>query len=53
MRYWLFVLLTGWFSVAHAGIFGDDELLPPDEAFAFEASMAGDDTIRAVWTIAD
>ena len=53
MRYWLLVLLTGWLSVAHAGLFGDDELLPPDEAFAFEASMAGDDVIRAVWTIAD
>jgi thiol:disulfide interchange protein DsbD len=53
MRYWLFVLLAGWFSVAHAGLFDDDELLPADEAFAFQSSMAGDDRIRAVWTIAD
>jgi thiol:disulfide interchange protein DsbD len=53
MRYWLFVLLAGWFSVAHAGLFDDDELLPADEAFSFESSMAGDDRIRAVWTIAD
>ncbi|MFQ5644987.1 MAG: protein-disulfide reductase DsbD [Thiogranum sp.] len=53
MKHWLFVLLAGWFSFAHAGLFGDDELLPADEAFAFEASMAGNDRIRAVWTIAD
>ena len=53
MRYWLFVLLAGWFSVAHADLFGDDELLPADQAFAFESSMAGGDRIRAVWTIAD
>ena len=53
MRYWLFVFFAGWFSVTHAGLFDDDELLPADEAFAFESSMAGDDSIRAVWTIAD
>ncbi|HED18147.1 MAG TPA: protein-disulfide reductase DsbD [Gammaproteobacteria bacterium] len=53
MRYWLLVLLTGWFSVTHAGLFGDDELLPPDKAFAFEASVVSADRIRVVWTIAD
>ncbi|HHH43468.1 MAG TPA: protein-disulfide reductase DsbD [Gammaproteobacteria bacterium] len=53
MRHWFLVLLAGWFPLAHAGLFGDDELLPVDEAFAFSATREGEDRIRAVWTIAD
>jgi thiol:disulfide interchange protein DsbD len=53
MKYWFSVLLTGWMSVAHAGLFGDDELLPPDEAFAFKASVDADGRIRADWKIAN
>ncbi|VAW74845.1 Cytochrome c-type biogenesis protein DsbD, protein-disulfide reductase [hydrothermal vent metagenome] len=53
MKYWLPLLLTGWMSVAHAGLFGDDELLPPDEAFAFKASVDAEGRIRADWKIAD
>ena len=53
MKNWLFVLLVGWFSVAHAGLFGDDELLPPDQAFGFEATLLDGDRVRATWTVAD
>ncbi len=53
MKYWFPVLLAGWMSVTHAGLFGDDELLPPDEAFAFKASVDDDGNIRADWKIAD
>ncbi len=53
MRYWFPLLLAGWMSVAHAGLFGDDELLPPDEAFSFSASAGPDGRIRAQWKIAD
>ena len=30
-----------------------DELLPPEKAFAFSANIAGPDVIEAIWTIAD
>ena len=30
-----------------------DELLPPEQAFAFSANIAGPDVIEAIWTIAD
>ena len=54
MKYWFPVLLAGWMSVAHAGLFGgDDELLPVDQAFAFKASVDADGHIRADWKIAD
>ena len=54
MKNWLLLLmLAGWMSVTHAGLFGDDELLPPDEAFAFEASVDADGRIQADWKIAD
>ena len=53
MKHWLFLLLAGWISFAHAGLFGDDALLPADEAFAFKAAVTEPDTLRAVWTIAD
>ena len=53
MRYWFPLLLAGWMSVAHAGLFGDDELIPPDEAFSFSASAGPDGRIRAQWKIAD
>ena len=53
MKYWLPVLLAGWMSVTHAGLFGDDEPLPPDDAFGFEASVDADGHIRADWKIAD
>ena len=53
MKYWLPVLLAGWMSVTHAGLFGDDEPLPPDEAFSFEASVDANGHIRADWKIAD
>ncbi|MGB5405200.1 MAG: protein-disulfide reductase DsbD [Thiogranum sp.] len=53
MKHWLILLLAGWMPFAHAVLPGDDELLPADQAFAFQASMASDDRIRAVWDIAD
>jgi len=54
MKYWFPVLLAGWMSVAHAGLFGgDDELLPVDQAFAFKASVDADGRIHADWKIAD
>ena len=53
MRYWILALMAGWFSIAQAGPFGDDELLPVREAFSFEASPISPDRIRARWNIAD
>jgi len=53
MKYWFPVLLAGWMSIANAGLFGDDELLPPDKAFAFEASVDADGRVQADWKIAD
>jgi len=53
MKHWLILLLAGWLPIAHAELFGDDELLPADQAFSFQATMASDDRIRAVWDIAD
>ncbi len=53
MKYWFSVLLAGWMSVANAGLFGDDELLPPDEAFIFTASVNADGSVRADWKITD
>jgi thiol:disulfide interchange protein DsbD len=53
MKNWIFVLLTGWVFLAQAEPFGDDELLQADKAFAMQATMASEDRIRAVWTIAD
>jgi thiol:disulfide interchange protein DsbD len=52
MKHWFTLVLLGWLSLAHAGPFGDDELLPADQAFMFSASVEGD-RIRAVWDIAD
>ncbi|MGD8843832.1 MAG: protein-disulfide reductase DsbD family protein, partial [Gammaproteobacteria bacterium] len=52
MKHWFTFVLLGWLSLAQAGPFGDDELLPADQAFAFSASVEGDH-IRAVWDIAD
>ncbi|RRQ21627.1 protein-disulfide reductase DsbD [Thiohalobacter thiocyanaticus] len=37
---------------AHA-FWGDDELLPADEAFAIQAEMVGQDRVRVTWDIAD
>ena len=45
----LALLITGPQALA----VGDDELLPPDEAFAFSATAATADEITAHWTIAD
>ena len=53
MKHWLLVVLAGWFSVAHAGLFGDDELLPVEQAFALETTVLDGDRIRATWTVAD
>ena len=54
MKHWLILLLAGWLPLlAHAEPFADDELLPADQAFAFEATLVSDDRIRAVWNIAD
>jgi thiol:disulfide interchange protein DsbD len=54
MKHWFFLFLAGWLvPFAQAGLLGDDELLPADQAFSFKASMASDDRIRAVWDIAD
>ena len=53
MKHWLILVLASWLPLAHAELFGDDQLLPADQAFAFEATMASDDRIRAVWNIAD
>ena len=47
----LFLLLLAPSGTALA-LMGDD-LLPPEEAFAFEAYMADEDTVVAQWTIAD
>ena len=52
MKYWIFALLAGSISLAQAGLFDDDELLPADEAFAFSAQVDGDH-IRATWQLAD
>ncbi len=53
MKHWLTLLIALWLPCAHADPFGDDELLPAEQAFALEASMASRDRIRAVWDIAD
>jgi len=53
MKHWLILLLAGWLPFAHAELFGDDELLPAEQAFSFAATMASDDRIRAVWDITD
>ena len=53
MKHWLILILAGWLPLAQAELIGDDELLPADQAFAFEATMASDNQIRAVWNIAD
>ena len=52
MKHWFLILLAGWASLAQAGLPGDDDLLPADQAFAFSASMDGD-RIRAEWDVAD
>ncbi len=52
MKYWIFALLAGCMSLAQAGLFDDDELLPADEAFAFSAQVE-DDHVRATWQLAD
>ncbi len=52
MKNWIFVLLAGCMSLAQAGLFSDDELLPVEEAFAFNAQVEGDH-IRAVWQVTD
>jgi thiol:disulfide interchange protein DsbD len=53
MKHWLILFLAAWLPFAQGEPFGDDELLPADKAFAFSATMASDDRIRAVWDIAD
>jgi len=53
MKHWLLLFLAGWLPFADAGLPGDDELLPADQAFSFQATMASNDRIRAVWDIAD
>ena len=53
MKHWLILLLAVWLPFAHAEPFGDDELLPADQAFSFQATLASDDRIRAVWDISD
>jgi thiol:disulfide interchange protein DsbD len=53
MKYWPILFLAVWLPLTHAEPFADDELLPADQAFAFEASMVSDDRVRAVWDIAD
>jgi thiol:disulfide interchange protein DsbD len=52
MKYWIAVLLAGWLPLTAAG-FTEDDLLPVDEAFAFEASASGPDLIVTSWNIAD
>ncbi len=52
MKYWILGLLAAWIPVAQAG-FSDSDLLPVDEAFALEASVATTNRIVAKWTIAD
>ena len=53
MKHWLLLFLAGWLPFADAGLPGDDELLPAEQAFSFQATMASNDRIRAVWDIAD
>jgi thiol:disulfide interchange protein DsbD len=43
-------LLLGLTTTAHAF---EDELLPPDEAFALSAAMVDAETVRLTWDIAD
>ena len=52
MKHWIFVLLACWTSLARAG-FSDSDLLPVQEAFALDTSMASQERILARWTIAD
>jgi thiol:disulfide interchange protein DsbD len=52
MKYWLAVVLAVCAGVTQAGLFGDDELLPVDAAFAFSASL-DKGHIRAVWKPAE
>ena len=51
----LLLALSGLLPVASAqgGPFGDDELLPADEAFAFSARVVEGDRIQATWKVAD
>ncbi|VAW76177.1 Cytochrome c-type biogenesis protein DsbD, protein-disulfide reductase [hydrothermal vent metagenome] len=52
MKNWIFLLLASCMSLAQAGLFNDDELLPVEEAFPFSAQIEGDH-IRAVWQVSD
>ena len=47
------LLLIGWLSAAQASFFQEDELLPADEAFAFEARVLGPDRVLLRWKVAD
>lgn len=51
----LLLVLSGLLPAASAqgGLFGDDELLPADEAFAFSARVVQGDRIQATWKVAD
>ena len=53
MRNWILALLAGWISLAQAGLFGDDELLPADQAFGFSTEIRDDGRILARFRIAD
>jgi thiol:disulfide interchange protein DsbD len=46
----LFFVLT---PLTHAFAIGDDEPLPPEQAFLFAATTADANTVRATWTIVD
>ncbi|WP_297527732.1 protein-disulfide reductase DsbD domain-containing protein, partial [Thiohalobacter sp.] len=40
-------------ALAQGGLFGDDELLPADEAFAISARVAEGDRVLVTWKVAD
>ena len=47
------LILALTFGTAQAGLFGDDDLLPVEKAFAAEATAVEADTVRVDWKIAD
>ena len=52
-RIFLLVLLGSWLSAAQATLFGDDELLPVDKAFAMTTAVSDDNKVIASWEIAE
>jgi len=48
-----FFLLTLFSTHLYAGVAGDDELLPPEKAFALSTRLVDGNTVEANWTIAD